>query len=481
MVSDRRLFGVLWREEVRLHAELFGGGRFLTFPLVIFALALGGGLGLTLTGTGPDAVLTGVRALTLAFGLYAGTAGLVGSDAMENLLGDVTLLLSTTETLPLSPQRLLGLFLLKDGCFYALAFLLPLAAGSVPLFVLDAGVAGVSGLSAGVAGVALVEAARLWIQTTALFALGMSVTFGLIALRTRGAPRWALVAALVALALATWRAGVAGAALGRSALGPVLGSAVFALAVSAGALAIFDSTYQPPARSATAQFRGLSARIPGDENGIVARSLLELARSSGGFAKPLVSATLLLAVVGGLVGIVEAIVGVRPAPGVFFGSVLGLSAFTTYTWLTMFDEPESYLVLPLSATDVLAAKRRAFLIVGLPTSLVAYAVALAIFPTSLADAAAGATLVVGFSLYVFGVTTALAGFDPNEFLFDVVRFAAFSVAIAAVVVPPVIASFLPGPPRWVLGATVSGGGVLAVVGYGLSVWAGGHWERNLRE
>ena len=481
MVSDRRLFGVLWREEVRLHAELFGGGRFLTFPVVIFALALGGGLGLTLTGTGPDAVLTGVRTLALAFGLYAGTAGLVGSDAMENLLGDVTLLLSTTETLPLSPRRLLGLFLLKDGCFYALAFLLPLAAGSVPLFVLDAGVASAGGLSVSVVGVALAEAARLWAQTMALFAVGMSVTFGLIALRTRGTPRWALVATLVALALATWRTGVAGAFIGPPAFGPVLGSAMVALAVSAGALAMYDSTYQPPARSATAQFRGLSTRLPGEESGIVARSLLELARSSGGLAKPLVSATLLLAVVGGLVGVVEAIVGVRPAPGIFFGSVLGLSAFTTYTWLTMFDEPESYLVLPLSASDVLAAKRRAFLIVGLPTSLVAYAVALAIFPTSLADAAAGAALVVGFSLYVFGVTTALAGFDPNEFLFDVVRFAVFSVAIAGVVVPPVIASFLPGPPRWVLTATVAGGGVLAAVGYGLSVWAGGHWERALRE
>jgi len=481
VVSDRRLFGVLWREEVRLHAELFGGGRFLTFPLAIFALGLGGGLGLTLTGTGPDAVLTGVRTLTLAFGLYAGTAGLVGSDAMENLLGDVTLLLSTTETLPLSPRRLLGLFLLKDGCFYALTFLLPLAAGSVPLFVLDAGVAGVGGLSAGVVSVALAEAARLWIQTTALFALGMSVTVGLIALRTRGAPRWVLGLTLGGLALAAWRTGVAGAALGSPSVGTVVGSAVLALVVSVGALAIYDSAYQPPARSATAQVRGLSTRIPGDVNGIVARSLLELARSSGGFAKPLVSATLLLAVVGGLVGIVKAIVGVRPAPGVFFGSVLGLSAFTTYTWLTMFDEPESYLVFPLAATDVIAAKRRAFLIVGLPTSLVAYAVALAIFPTSPADATAGATLVVGYSLYVFGVTTALAGFDPNEFLFDVVRFAAFSVAIAAVVVPPVIASFLPGPPLWVLGATVSGGIVLAVVGFGLSVWAGQRWERNLRE
>ncbi|MFB6236696.1 MAG: hypothetical protein ABEH81_16345 [Halopenitus sp.] len=481
MVSDRRLFAVLWREEVRLHAKLFGGGRFLTFPLVIFALAIGGGLGLTLTGTGPDAVLTGVRTLTLAFGLYAGTAGLVGSDAMENLLGDVTLLLSTTETLPLSPRRLLGLFLLKDGCFYALAFLLPLAAGSVPLFVLDAGVAGVGELSAGVVSVALTEAARLWLQTTTLFALGMSVTVGLIALRTRRAPRWVLGLTLGGLALVAWRTGVVGAALGSPSVRTVVGSALLALVVSIGALAIYDSAYQPPARSATAQFRGLSARIPGDGNDIVARSLLELARSSGGFGKPLVSATLLLAVVGGLVGIVEAIVGVRPAPGVFFGSVLGLSAFTTYTWLTMFDEPESYLMLPLSATNVLAAKRRAFLIVGLPTSLAAYAVALVMFPTSLADAAAGATLVVGFSLYVFGVTTALAGFDPNEFLFDVVRFAAFSVAIAAVVVPLVIASFLPGPPLWVLGVAVSGGGALAVVGYGLSVWAGGHWERNLRE
>lgn len=496
MVSDTTVFRVLWREEVRLHAELFGGGRFLTFPLVIFALALAGGLGLTLTGTGPETVLTGIRGLTLAFGLYAGTAALVGTDAMENLLGDTTLLLSSTETLPLSPRRLLGLFLAKDGAFYALAFLLPLAAGTVPLFVLDAsagnaGTAGTAGLavfaglidafSVDVLRTALVAAARLWVETTALFALGMSLTVGLVALRTRATPKWALGALLAAIGSASWITGVASVAVGAPTVESVLGSVFFALVGSVGALSIYDPAYQPPSRSETAQFRSLSGHVPGDDNGIIARSLLELTRSSGGLVKPAVSASLLLAVVAGLVSIVEAIVGVQPATGVFFGAVLGLSAFTTYTWLTTFDAPESYLILPLSAKEVLAAKRRAFLIVGLPTSLAAYAVALAIFPTSLADAAAGATLVVGVSLYVFGVTTALAGFDPNEFLFDIARFLTFSVAIAVVVVPPVIASFLPGPPMWVLGAIVSGAGTLAVVGFGLSVWAGGYWERKLRE
>ncbi len=471
---DRTILTTLVREEWRLHARLFGGRRFTLFPLVLATLVGAGSSALVWTGTDPAAVVVGLHLLVFCFGLYSGTAGFVGSDMLENLLGDLTLVLASSTTLPLSRRRLLGLFLLKDGGYYSILFVLPITLGAGPL--LEG-----SWLSL------LATLTTLWLSLALVFAGGMVLTVAAIAVRTRGVPGSAIVGVAILGAGVSWWQGwlpvLAATPLGTG------GSAVTAAMIGVSTLVIgtlavagFDPQYSTPTRTATDRFGRLDSALPGTENALVAKTLLDLSRSSGGLWKPFVSAGILLVLVGALVGVVESITGLGPAPGLFFGGVLGLSAFTTYNWLTQFDAVESYLIYPISVTDIFEAKRTAFVLIGTPTVVLPYLLAVILFQASLLDAAVGAVVLAGYGLYYYGLTVWLAGFDPNEFLFDGVRFSAFTLGVAIPLVPTLVAGFVVVPltPAVAVGCGLAGV-ALGAIGGVLSQRAGPRWERRYRQ
>lgn len=471
-LSTRRLLAVLFREEWRMHTQLFGGWRFALFPVVIAVLAVGATVALLETGTAQGTIVGGLHALAVAFGLYSGTAGFAGSDMLENVFGRLSLLLSSSTTLPLSRRWLLGVFLLKDALFYGVAFVLPMALSSAAL----------TGFSAATP----VAVGLFWLSLCLVFAVGMATTVGLIAIRTRGVPPWTIGLAVGLSVVGIWATGSLGAV--QSVLVPVRGSAIAAggLAVSTIVVAMvslvaYNPTYGRPSRTATDRFARLSGALPFENAPLVTKSLLDLARSSGGVWKPFVSASILLALVAALVGVVDSITGIVPAPGIFFGGVLGLSAFTTYNWLTQFDSLEAYLAYPVSIADVFRAKRIAFVLVGVPTVAVPYLAAVIWFNATLLDAVVGAILLAGYALYYYGLTVYIAGFDPNEFLFDAVRFATFTVGVAVALVPTLVAGFVVVPPSVELAAALGVGGVvMGVIGIVLSSRAGPRWERRYR-
>ncbi|WP_265107924.1 hypothetical protein [Halosolutus halophilus] len=469
--SSWTLFRVLAREEWRLHTRLFGGWRFVLFPVVIALLAGLGGVALLANGTTTTTVVAGLHVLALGFGLYSGTAGFVGSDMLENVFGDLSLVLSSSTTLPIGRQHLLGLFLLKDALFYGVVFVLPTAIGAGPLL----------GLTAATPSTVL----ALWLSLSIVFAAGMAVTVALIACRTRGVPAWAIVAAIGVAALAAWATGQSSAVatalvpLGSPAVAGAL--AVATLVVATSALAVYDPTYGRPARTASDRFARTSDVVPFTGDPLVRKTLLDLARSSGGVWKPIVSAGILLALVAALVGVVDSITGIEPAPGIFFGGVLGLSAFTTYNWLTQFDSIESYLAYPVSIRGVFRAKRVAFVLVGGPTVVGPYLAAVSWFDATALDAIVGAILLAGYALYYYGLTVFLAGFDPNEFLFDAVRFSLFTVGVAVPLVPTLVVGFVVVPPTLAIGAALAVSGVgFGTIGWVLSSRAGPRWERRYR-
>ncbi|WP_230198530.1 hypothetical protein [Halopiger goleimassiliensis] len=467
----RWVFLSLAREEWRLHTRLFGGWRFASFPLLIAVLVLGGTVALLETGTSPRSVLIGLHVLACGFGLYSGTAGFAGSDMLENVFGELSLVLSTAETLPLSRRWLLGAFLVKDAIFYALVVVLPMATAAVPIH--------------GFAPTALPQLFALWLSLSLVFVAGMALTVALIAVRTRGVPTWAITAVAVLAVVGAWVAG------GPSALGvtvPItdapaaaVGLAVATVVVAVGSLWAYDPTYARPDRTAGDRFATVADPLPIAEDALVSKTLLDLARSSGGVWKPFVSTGILLALVGALVGVVREITGIEPAPGIFFGGVLGLAAFTTYNWLTQFDSLEAYLVYPVSIEAVFRAKRAAFVLVGAPAVGLPYLGAVLWFDATLVDAAVGAILLAGYGLYYYGLTVYVAGFDPNEFLFDSVRFGAFTVGVAVALVPALVAGFVVVPPTLTVAAVLAAAGIgFGVVGYVLSSRAGPRWDRRYR-
>jgi len=469
-----RLFVEMLREEWRMHAELFGGVRFAAFPL--FVLALGGGavwLSTTTAVASVDALVLGVHALVFAFGLQTGTTAFLGRDAMRDLLGDMTLLLFTARTLPVSQRRLLAVFLVKDAVYYSGLFLLPMALSFAPA------------VAAGL--LAPADLALLWGTATATFLLGVTVTFAGVALSTRGVSGRLVALALavgVGLASATGvdlvRFTPYGVYTGASALET---TAVLAAIPVLGVLGVatYDANYTAPARTAADAYSRWRSRLPFDDDAVTAKTLLDLSRSSGGVFKVAFSGAILLAVGVFLLALAGEIAGVDASPGVTLGAILGLSAFTTYNWLTQFDSLDEYRLYPLSVGDVLRAKRRAFLLVSLPTGLACYSVALGFEFASVGDALAGAVVHVGIQTYLFGVTVYLAGFSPNEFLFDTVLFAAFTLAVAAPLVPIVVAGFVvsAGTPMLLAGIAAAGV-VLAFAGGVLARRATPKWERLTR-
>ncbi|WP_255191603.1 hypothetical protein [Natronobeatus ordinarius] len=470
--TDLAVFTALFREEWRLHAELFGGRRFLLFPALLAGLSAAGAFALAETGTATNEVVVGLHLLVFTFGLYSGTAGFAGSDMLENVFGRLTLLLSSTETLPLSRRRLLGAFLVKDALYYGGLFVLPMALGIVPLVGLSASTPATVGW--------------LWCSLFLLFAAGMAVTVATIAVRTRGVPAWAIGVTLGLVVVAAWWSGEYGTVWNVLVVyggspAQAAGLAVATLVVGTVALAGYDPTYSRPSRTASDRFARLDDSLPTGGKGLVAKTLLDLARSSGGVVKPFVSAGILLALVAFLVGVVNAITGIEPAPGIFFGAVLGLCAFTTYNWLTQFDAVEEYLAYPVAVESVFDAKRTAFVLVGAPTMALPYLVAVVWFEATALDAVAGAILMGGYSLYYYGLTVYIAGFSPNEFLFDALRFGAFTLGVAVPLVPTLVAGFVVVPPTLPIVAALSASGlVFGAVGIVLSSRAGPRWSVRYR-
>ncbi|MDZ7702587.1 MAG: hypothetical protein U5J98_11310 [Halobacteriales archaeon] len=460
------------REEWRLHTALFGGRRFGAFPLFVAAAGAGAVWLLVWTGTDPARIALGLHGLVLAFGLYTGSAGLVGRDAMRDLLGDVTLVVFSARTLPLAERRLLAAFLVKDLGYYAALFLLPLAVAYVP---------------AAVAADTLARLPLLWATLAGTFVVGLVITFGAIAARTRGrAGTVALLAGAGAIGVA-WAAGVDlldllpyGLYRGSATALPLLGLAATAALAVAG-LAAFDPTHESPTRTAGPTFGRWHRRLPSDPDGLLAKTLLDVARSSGGVWKVAFSGGVLFLVTAALVGLAGSITGQAPSTGLSFGAVLGLSAFTTYNWVTQFDDVEAYLAYPVSTAAVFEAKLRAFVVLGLPTALGYYLLAIVLWGEQLRVAVAGAALLLGLSVYLFGLTVALAGLAPNEFLFDTLRFVGFTLGAAVPLVPILVVAFVVSPSTMGLVVIAAAGLGLGGVGLALFRWSVPRWAARYRE
>jgi hypothetical protein len=454
------------REEWRLHAELFGG-RFAAFPVLVTAVAAAGCWLLTLTGTGLEAIAVGLHALVVFFGLQVGTIGLVGRDALRDVLGDVTLLVFSARTLPVTWRRLLATFLVKDLLYYSALFLLPLAVGYAVVAI--------------EAGVPVARVALLWVTTAGAFTLGVggSLTLAGIGTRSRAALLGIVAVATVAV-VATNVDPVSFTPLAVYA-DPGVDTAIrgFAPAVVLATLGpvLFRPADTAGTRTAPDRYDSLRSLLGGD--GVATRSVLEVARSSGSVWKVLFSMGVLFGVTALLVREIGRATPLDPSPGIAFGTLLGLGAFTTYSWVTSFDDASEYLRYPVSMADVFAGKRRAYLLLSLPAGLIYLLGSLYWLPP--VEVALGAVVFPPVAVYVFGVTTYVTGLSPNELLFDTPLFAAFSAALAVVALPLVVAALVRSEmPTTATGIALGVAALAALVGVGLARRAGPRWQARTR-
>lgn len=462
------------REEWRLNSQLFGGRRFAVFPLIVTILVAGGCVVLVSTGTDPATVFGGLHLLALLAGLHTGAIGVVGRDAVQDLLGDQTLLLFAARTLPLSRRRLLGVFIVKDVLYYATLFLIPMAVGTLPL-LLESG-ANTSTLAASV-GV-------LWATLTVAFVMGIGLTVAGIGVSGTWDGKGLAVLLIGLLGIGFWLRPddlVALSPYGIFRTPSVLTVGVNLLTVGLlfGIAALtFEPTSSHRTRTVTPAFSDWNDRL---RNAVAAKSMLDVSRSGGGLWKVLFSVAILLAVTTALIDFAGLITGVSPSVGLSFGTVLGLSGFTTYNWLTTGDDLTAYTGHPVSVADVFRGKFRVFLLLGPAVGLLFYVVAVLWFGGPLWELVVGGILLVGVACYVFGMTVLLTGLSPNEFLFDTVLFVTFGVALIVPLVPLLVVAFVISPltPEILVALTLTGG-MLAVVGVGAFRWSLPRWTRYHR-
>jgi hypothetical protein len=115
------------KEQYRMQADMYKGRYFKLFPLTVFLITLSLLYPLKLySDIAVSGVATGLTGFTALLGLAAGMVGFSSRDEARNLIGDRSLLVYTSRTLPLSRKKLLGLFVINDAIYYSLMFILPL-------------------------------------------------------------------------------------------------------------------------------------------------------------------------------------------------------------------------------------------------------------------------------------------------------------------------------------------------------------------
>lgn len=455
-------------EEWRLHANLFGGRRFAAFPAVVFAVA-GGAFGLLyVTGTSGDTIAAGMHAVVAFFGLQVGTIGLVGRDAMRDVLGDVTLLVFSSRTLPVSLRRLLATFLAKDLLYYSALFLAPIAVAYTPLALAT--------------GATPTRAALLWVTLSGVFALGVGLSLTLVGLAGRSR-----VLTLGSIALVT--AGVVGTGVDPVSLtpyglyvDPTPASAVRGFTPALAVAVVGVTTFEPVERTGGRQRRGpltsLADAIP-DSTGIARRTLLSIFRSSGSIWKVIFSMGVLFVVASVLFSELARATALDPHVGIAFGVLLGMGGFTTYAWLTQFEDAREMLRYPITTEQVLASKRWAYLVLVFPIGLGYIAVATLWFPVK--ELAVAVVVFPPVAVYVFGLSAYVAGLSPSELLFDTPLFLAFGIGLAVVSVPLLVAAFAyAAAPTRMLALAIAISVFSAGVGVALGRRAGPRWHRKLR-
>ncbi len=466
--SIRAIIWIMAREEWRLHGRLFGGIRFAVFPLFIAAVAAGTATFFGLADADTGLLIAGLHLIVGALGLQVGTVGLVGRDALEDLLGETTLLLYAARPLPIADIKLLGGFLIKDVAYYAVLFLVPLTVGLVPL--------------AFVADLAVGRLPLIFLTSLGMFTLGVTASFALVGLQTRSR----LAAIAVVIAGLTAFVGASDRVLMFTPYGllggihpqTVLASVGLPIILSGIGVTLFQFERRTPARTSGNWFRPLHRRLGRlDERGLLAKSLLDVTRSTGGLWKIGFSQGLVFAVLAVLLAYLPSIIPIRPSPGLTIASVLALGSFTTYNWLCQFDDDHFYLRIPVSFTVVFRAKLIGFSLLALPTGIAFLGLGSFVFGTD--SILVGIAVFTPLSLYVFGVTAYVAGLQPTELLFDTPVFASFTLAMMVVLIPLIVAAiaFPLNPAGYAVGSIG-----YAVVAGGIGVWlyrrAGRHWQQR---
>ncbi len=177
-------------------------------------------------------------------------------------------------------------------------------------------------------------------------------------------------------------------------------------------------------------------------NPVASKSILDIYRSSGGFMKIIFSVGLLTAFYWVLVLYFPVTDMFLLNPLLSYSVIMGLVGLTVYNWLNRFDELDDYTHLPLDRSDVLKAKKEAFLYTAVPLGVVAVLVSGIFYSDNLILAV---STVASMTIYNMAVAVKVTGLSPNESLFHANKFLEYMIGVSIILVPQLYMSVIYNP------------------------------------
>lgn len=427
------LFVAMFREEWRLHAELFGSVGFALFPVLVGAMACMGTILVPVVNAALPAgdIATIVHLLFLLAGVMVGSFGLVGNEAMNRRFGQASFVAYASRTLPLSEQRIFATFVAKDTVYYLIHWIFPVIAGIA--------------LASPFAGIPLATVLRLALTLFFAFLYGMTGVFLITTVWSRSKTAFAGVVVLAivaagAIAVTSGSLPFPPLELYRSFSVPLFAASLAVIGVMlAVSLQLFRPAPGGGERRHNDRFSGLSrslGRLP--YPALAAKDLLDLWRSGGGVAQVLFALLLPLGLCWFLIALLEPVL---PQDGVLllFSVLAGVLGSTVYTWLTAFDAPGPYGCLPIGVGTLIRSKLTSFGLLQVVPIVVVVAAALA--TSGVAVAVPAIMITLGLSAWAVAVTVYLAGLSPNILVYDPKVLVAYLVGVGLPIVAVVALAF----------------------------------------
>jgi len=437
------LFKYLVKEEFRFHTELFGLARFVGFPLFIILLISAGLFGAVELDLGTvDDVLLSVHGLFFILALQIGSVAFMASDAANDLLGDRSTLLYSHTYLPITQERLILVFAIKDVLFYlglfvapaiiSMAIFLPLTIVDILLLTVSLGTAFAVGIST-----------ALFISSLGLKSRSQSVIMTILVISSL-----AILFSQTPLELTDVLISTAPSLVGKATagIGSLLIMAIFS-AYAARNLELSQESSEQKVRYAGFIKRLLNPKRDPDKStsniqpktsAVVTRTFSDVLRSGGGLFKIGFTIAILVGMTAYLLNILNQTTQIAPQYVLTTTSIIALASYANYVWIFQDDSLDDYNYLPLNRNDIKSAKRYSFHLLNTTLLVVVALTSFALFGGEEFVLLGTLFLIPAMSEFYFEYTFTLASFDPMDFLFDTLRFNVFSVVLMLLFLPILI-------------------------------------------
>ena len=402
------------KEEWRIHSLMFGSLNFALFPVMIFGIACMGSFLLPLIRASLPAGNLGLilHSNYLLLGFMVGAFGLLGNEVMNRRFGQASLIAYAARTLPLSDRRIFSIFVVKDTLYYFILWVFPFAAG---FFITSPFI-----------GYQISVPIILTITLTLSFLFGLSSVFFLSMVYIRSQRVLILIFVLltggiVEYSLITGKNPVLlffPIMLLNNFSVQILGVCIlFISMLFAASILLFTPANAALSRHYQNQMKPLISRLfflPYPS--LVAKDLIDLYRSGSAVGQTLFSFLLPLVVIWFFLSLTS---GYLPLQNLLFlfSITTGVIASTMYTWLTSFDNFQSYSSLPVDVRRVIISKISTFTLLQIIPVFVITGIT--IYSGLLLYLIQAVVLSMSISFFSLSVTIWLTGLSPAVLVYDI--------------------------------------------------------------